>query len=53
MPLSLSVQKRECGIFGPGMVKNSNAPREENWPAHWTVQIFSSRGAALIYNPEC
>ena len=23
MPLSLPTQKRECGIFGPGMVKNS------------------------------
>ena len=23
MPLSLPAQKRECGIFGPGIVKNS------------------------------
>ena len=23
VPLSLPAQKRECGIFGPGMVKNS------------------------------
>ena len=52
VPLSLPARKRECGIFGPGMMKNriNNMGIKRDTPQHmfarlhvlWTGQLFTS-----------